>query len=130
MSPSTNTVLKNALSGSKNHPGTVKIARKLLPGHQHVSVHQNSPQKHTAGRTNPQVRSNSPGSYLLDINVSMSTKIVLKKVLSQSKTLSRTVKITRKLSSGHERVTVHRNSTQKRAQWVEKLPRYPEIQLN
>ena len=47
----------------------------------------------------------------------------IKNVLSGSKKLSSTLKFARKLSPGHQRVAVHRNSTQKHAQGVEKPPR-------
>ena len=47
------TALKNMLAYSKNHTAALKFARKLSPGHQRVTVHQNSTQKHAQWVENP-----------------------------------------------------------------------------
>ena len=64
---------------------------------------------------------------LQSISVSRYTEIVLKNVLRRSKNPLGTLKFARKLSPGHQRVVVHRNSHQKRDQQIGKPPRYSRI---
>ena len=97
------------------------FATKSSPGHHRLVVHSNTCL--TVGKT-PQYRQNHATNCdlrrnrRLGINVSRYTEIVLEKVLSESKNPD-TLKFARKLSPGLSRITVHRNSTQKRAQRVE-----------
>ena len=56
------------------------------------------------------------------MNVSRYTEIVLENVIRGSKNLPGTLKFARMLFPGYQRVAVHRNIPQKRAQNVEKHP--------
>ena len=135
----TETVLKNVLRVSKNPQVQSKpsyklwFATKSFPGHQRVEVHGNSPRKRTQRVEKP------PGTVKFVLQAMICDDIVswvsrCRSTLKQSsKTCSAcrkfpgTLKFARKLSSRHERVTAHRNSSQKCAQRVEKPLRYPGI---
>ena len=95
-----------------------------------MDVHRNSPQKRTQRIAKLSgalkfVRKFPPGRYLS--GVSLSTETALKNVLSRSKNHPGIAQIARKLFPGHKRIATHRNSPQKRAQWVEKPHRYSQI---
>ena len=59
---------------------------------------------------------------IMGISVLLFTKTILKNVFRGSRTPLGTHKFARKLSPGHEDITVHRTSPQKRNQWVENPP--------
>ena len=84
---STETFLKNVLSSSEKPPGTLKFVRKFPPGFYlpDVSLSTERVLRNVLSRSNnPQVHSNSQGSHLLGMSVSLYTEIVIKNVLSGS----------------------------------------------
>ena len=111
----------------------LKLVRKSSPSHQRVTDYRNSSGKRyerVKKNLQDQIRATNSDlrrNRLLGFDVSWYTEIVLENVINGSKNLPGTLKFARKLSSGHQRITVHRNSTQKRAQRVGKSPRYSQI---
>ena len=88
MSRYTEIVLENVISRSKNHPGTLKYARKLLPGYERVTVHRTFLKNVLRRRKTPRYSQNRATNYdlrrnrLLGILVSKYNEIVHKNLLS------------------------------------------------
>ena len=111
-----------------------QILSKTSAGHQRVAVHRKNPQKRApwsplvSGYKNTQVQSISWGSCRLGIRVSPNTERVLKNVLGGSKNPQVQSKpcfklwLATKSSPGHERVEVHRYSSQNVISGTKTLP--------
>ena len=94
VSPYTEVVLQNVLSGSKNLPDTVRFARKLSPGHDRIALHRSNPPKRSQRVEKPsrytQIRATNydmQRNRLLGSNMSKCTENCTSQVQSDSRGL-------------------------------------------